>query len=345
MSIPQRMHAAIFAGEGLLSVVERDVPSPKAHDDVLVKVEACGVCGTDLRFLSVPPILEARHGVVLGHEYVGEIVSLGAGVQHLALGDRVVAMPDIPCGYCDACLEGYPNLCPNVVSIGGAIDGGFAEYAMAPARALYPIPKSLTAEAAGLFELQTCVLGGVEKAALLSGEDVVVIGAGPAGLSYMKWFNAAGAGRVIMVEINPWRINFALHHGATVVLNPQCDDVVQSVRQLTGGGASIVVDALGSALDVAIRCAGRAARIIVFGENAQAECAVRPYDIQQRELRILGSYLGPCHFPKVVRALEHGSVDLTDLVTHRLSLSELPAGIKELAAGRGAKGICFLERR
>ena len=341
MSIPRTMLAAVFAGEGKLDVVERPTPAPSA-DQVLIKIEVCGVCGTDIRFLSVPPILMARPGVILGHEYVGEVVEVGAGVKHLQPGDRVAIMPDVPCGYCRSCLRGRPNLCENVMSVGGDVDGGFAQYAVNPARALIKVPRSIPTDEAAFIELLSCVSAGVEKAAPMPGESVVIFGAGPAGMTYMKLFKAASAGQIIVVEPSPWRADFALKAGATRAINPRTGDVGQTVRHLTGDGADIIVDAVGVALDAAIACAGRGARIIVFGEDARAQCTVRPYDIQHRELRILGSFIGPYHFPKAIQMLESGAVRLSDLVTHRLSLRELPAGIKELATGQGCKGICLL---
>jgi threonine dehydrogenase-like Zn-dependent dehydrogenase len=336
------MQAAVFAGEGNLAIVERPLPQVTLPDEVLVKVEVCGVCGTDIRFLSVPPVLQARPGVILGHEYSGRVVEVGAGVRHLRPGDRVAVMPDVPCGHCRLCLKGRPNLCENVVSIGGDSDGGFAQYAVNPASALIKIPDSLPIEEAAFIELLSCVSAGVEKAAPLPGESVLIMGAGPAGLTYLKLFRAAGAGKVIMAEPNRWRAEFALKVGASQVVDPRREELSQVVRQATGDGADIVVDAVGLALDAAIACAGRGARIIVFGEDARAQCLVRPYDIQHRELRILGSFIGPHSFPKAVQMLETGAVRLGDLITHRLTLAELPAGIRELAAGRGAKGICLV---
>lgn len=335
------MLAAIFEGEGKLAIREVPVPQLKSRQDVLVKIEACGICGTDIRFLAVPPIAHAKQGVVLGHEYIGEVVDAGEDVRQLRPGDRVAVIPDLPCGYCRFCAEGRPNLCDNMISLGGDQDGGFAHYALAPAKALYKISSDLPAEQGALIELLSCVLGGVQKAALLPGEDVVVIGAGPAGLVYMKVLQAAGAGQVIMVEISHWRIGFAQAHGADLVINPRKEDLVPAVQAVTDGGAHVVVDAVGSQVTAAIAVARKGARIIVFGEDHMAECTIRPSQLQGRELRLLGSFIGLQVFPKAVKILESGAVGLSDLITHRLSLEELPAGIADLAAGQGAKGVCF----
>ena len=144
-----------------------------------------------------------------------------------------------------------------------------------------------------------------------------------------------------MAEPSPWRSQFALQAGADQVINPRAVDLGEAVRVATCGGAHVVVDAVGSQLPAAMAAARKGARIIVFGEDHQAECTIRPRDIQGQELRILGSFIGIHLFPKAVQMLESGAVRLSDLITHRLSLAELPDGIAELAAGHGAKGVCF----
>jgi (R,R)-butanediol dehydrogenase/meso-butanediol dehydrogenase/diacetyl reductase len=336
-----KMLAAVFEGEGQLAIREVPIPALQSPQDVLVRVEVCGVCGTDIRFLAVPPVIHARKGVILGHEYIGQVVEVGSGVQQFRPGDRVAVIPDVPCGQCRFCAESRPNLCERMVSIGGDTDGGFAQYALAPARALYPISPDLPVEEGAFVELLSCVMGGVSKAALLPGEDVVVLGAGPAGLVYMKVLKAAGAGQVIMAEVSPWRIDFARRAGADLVIDPRREDLRQTVRAATDGGAHVVVDAVGSQLTAAMTVARKGGCIVVFGEDHTAECMVRPHDIQGQELRILGSFIGIQVFPKAVHSLESGAVTLSSLITHRLSLAELPSGIAELAAGRGAKGVCF----
>ncbi len=296
----KHMLAAVFADEGTLVVREVPVPSVRAADDVVIRVEACGVCGTDLRILAVPPLVRARKGVILGHEYVGEVVEVGRGVVEVRPGERVTVVPDLPCGHCRFCTEGRPNLCENMVSIGGDLDGGFAHYCVAPARAVRKISPDLAVEEAVFAELLACVMGGVQKAALLPGEDVVILGAGPAGLLFMKVFRAAGAGKVIMAEVSPWRADFARRVGADLVVNPKEHDLREAVLAATDGGAHVVVDAVGSELAAALSIARKGARVIVFGENQRAECAIRPYLIQSQELRILGNYIGVDVFPKAI---------------------------------------------
>ena len=120
------MLAAIFEDEGKLVVGETSAPIPGPLD-VVVKVEICGICGTDLRILAVPPVFEAKKGIILGHEYIGEVTGVGPDVVQFQAGDRVAVIPDMACGYCRFCAEGRPNLCENMMSIGGNLDGGFSQ--------------------------------------------------------------------------------------------------------------------------------------------------------------------------------------------------------------------------
>jgi threonine dehydrogenase-like Zn-dependent dehydrogenase len=335
------MLAAIFEDEGKLAIREVPTPTIGTSQDALVKLEVCGICGTDLRILAVPPVFQAKKGIVLGHEYTGHVVDVGHHVTQFRPGDRVAVIPDLPCYQCRFCAEGHLNLCENMASIGGDTDGGFAHYTVVPARGLYKISPDLPMEDGAFIELLSCVMGGVQKAALLPGEDVLIIGAGPAGLVYMKVLQAAGAGQVIMAEISPWRAEFARQAGADLVFNPREVDLSEAVRAVTDGGAHVVVDAVGTELAAAMTAARKGGRIIIFGENHTAECTIRPHEIQGRELQILGSFIGINLFPQAVRMLAGGSVQFSDLITHRLALAELPAGIEELAAGQGAKGVCF----
>lgn len=335
------MLAAVFEGAGKLTVKEVPTPTVKSPREVLMKVESCGVCGTDIRILAVPPMVHARQGIILGHEHIGIVEEAGSEVTHVQPGDRVSVIADMPCGYCRYCRDNRPNLCENSVAIGGDADGGFAHYSLVPGQWLYKISPDLPAEEGAFIELLSCVMGGVQKAALLPGEDVVIIGAGPAGLVYLRALKAAGAGKIIMVEISPWRIEFARKAGADLVIDPREGDLGAAVRRVTDDGAHVVVDAVGSQLPVAMEVARKGARIIVFGEDHSAQVTIRPQQIQGRELRILGSFVGIQVFPLAARMLESGSVELSDLITHRLSLEELPSGIADLATGHGAKGVCF----
>lgn len=198
------MEAAVFRGDGRLSIETVPVPRIRRDDDVLLRVLACGVCGTDLHILSVPPGHPATPGVVLGHEYTGEVVEVGPAVTHLRPGDRVVVDANLKCGHCLACRCGRAHMCANMTTLGIYLDGGFAPYNVAPAAALHPIDPSVPPHLAAFAEILSCVVNGARKVRMGPGDTVVILGAGPAGLLFTQMARAAGA-RVVVAEVSPYR--------------------------------------------------------------------------------------------------------------------------------------------
>ena len=163
------MHVPIFKGEGTLDYEERPVPRLQRPTDVLVNIEACGICGTDLNILATPPAHKATPGIIIGHEGVGVVQKVGAGVTDLRPGDRVVIAPRLTCGRCDYCRRGLDNQCTNYNTIGTTIDGAFEPYLRAPQSALFKISPNVPRDAAALFEPLSCVVGAAARAATQAG--------------------------------------------------------------------------------------------------------------------------------------------------------------------------------
>ena len=193
------MPAAVFADVGRLEVADRPVPRLERPEEVVLDVEACGVCGTDLHILEVPPGHPAEVGVVLGHEIVGVVSEAGADVTSLRPGERVAVAPNVWCGHCAWCRRGLRQHCENVTTIGIFVDGGLAPHVRVPARACYPVSADLPAHVAALAEPLSTVVHGARRAAVFPGETATVLGAGPVGLMFTALFRAAGA-RVLVVE-------------------------------------------------------------------------------------------------------------------------------------------------
>jgi threonine dehydrogenase-like Zn-dependent dehydrogenase len=205
------------------------------------------------------------------------------------------------------------------------------------ASSCYPIAGGLSADVAALAEPLSTVVHGVRLAAPFPGETAAVLGAGPAGLMFVALLRAAGAS-VIAIEPAPERAALAARLGALAVLHPERDDVAASVREASGGlGADVVVDAVGTQLPAALELARKGGRIVLFGANARARAEIAQERITRDELTILGSFVGQDVFPDAIRLLEQGVIDLRPLVTHRVSLEELPAAVEELRAGRAVK--------
>src|SRR5918994_438544 len=210
------MIAAVFEGDGRLSITERPAPSRERPDDVLIEVEACGICGTDVHILDVPPGHPATPGVIMGHEFVGIVREPGPEAIGVERGRRVAVAANLSCGSCSWCKRGVPSHCDHFSTMGIFRDGGLASFAVAPAPACHEVSGDLPREIAALTEPLSCVVNGVEQAQLLPGESAVVIGAGPIGLLFLALFRAAGASSVIVVETMELRRDAAKRMGAEV---------------------------------------------------------------------------------------------------------------------------------
>jgi threonine dehydrogenase-like Zn-dependent dehydrogenase len=334
------MLAAVFEGQGKLTVKDVPVPKIQSPDQVLMEVEAAGICGTDLHILDVPPGHPGTPGSILGHEYVGRLLEVGSGVQALKPGDRVVVAPNLYCGICGPCASGRPNQCEHFTTLGVFLNGGFAKYNVAPESALFKISPSLPASEAVYVELLSCIVGGTEKVRLQPGETVAILGAGPVGLMFELVFKAAGAGKIIMTDIAPYRLDYAKKLGADVVVNVKDQDPVAITREATDGkGVDVVVDAVGSLFSQALEQAAVGGKIVLFGMDSQAMSQVHQFDITRKELTVLGTYIGINTFPKAIRMLESGVVKPSALTTHSVSLGQIHDAIEALRAGQGIKAV------
>jgi (R,R)-butanediol dehydrogenase / meso-butanediol dehydrogenase / diacetyl reductase len=331
------MQAIVFHGDGKWGLETAPRPQVGNDFDVLLKVERAGVCGTDLHILSTPQGHPATAGSILGHEYVASVADAGNGVTHLNRGDHVVIDPNITCGLCQYCRQGMTNVCERMTTLGIFCHGGLAEYNLAPAKALHRISKETPIERAALAEPLACVWHAFEKSQLIPGESVVILGAGPIGLLFLLLFKAAGAGKVMIVEPADFRRRAAEGLGADLAVDPKSGDSEAAVKAATGFGADLVIDAVGSLLPEALKLVRFGGRVVLFGMNQHAERPINQYFPTRYEITIIGSFIQRTAFPKVVRALESGLAPFEKLITHRVSLSELGAGLDALRSGEAIK--------
>ena len=218
------MLAAVFLGDGRLELKKRPIPCVKNRDDVLLRVEATSICGSDLHILDVPPTHPAEIGIIQGHEYAGEVLEVGQDVSHLNCGDRVIVSPDIRCGHCYYCQIGLTSMCENKTTLGEFADGGFAQYNVAPAQALFRVSKSVPPEIAAVGEPLACAMSGITKLNIQPGDAVMVLGAGPLGVLFALLAKMCGAGKVIVSEIMEGRRAYARSLGIDVVVDPSQQD-------------------------------------------------------------------------------------------------------------------------
>ncbi len=334
-----KMLAAIFEGEGRLAIKEVEAPQIRAPDDVLMRVQAAGICGTDLHILSIPPAHPATQGVIMGHEYSADVLEIGAHVEHVKPGDRVVVDPSVWCGSCAYCQMGLTNLCDRMIGIGVFQAGGFASFSVVPARAVYRVAPEIPPEVAALAEPLADVLNGLSKLRVLPGESALVLGAGPIGLLFTLLLRASGTGKLLVSEVAEYRAVYARSCGASLTINPKEVDLAAVVRQETGLGADVVVDSVGTLLEDALRCVRKGGRVLLFGMNERAQSRLKQYDITKYEIQILGTYIARGTFPLAIRLLERGQIDFGQLVTHRFPLTKIHQGIEILRREAGVKVI------
>lgn len=335
----EAMLAAVFEGDGKLAVKEVPVPIIQDDHDVLLKVEAASICGTDVHILEVPPGHPATPGAILGHEYVATVLKVGLAVEGLQEGDRVVVDPNLTCGRCRYCRMGMPNMCENMTTLGIYLDGGFAEYNVAPSQALHRISSSVSPDAAVFAEPLSCVVNGTHKVRLHPGESVVVLGAGPIGLLFTQVFRATGAGTIIVSEVVETRAEAARRSGADLVADPRDGRFREKVMAETGIGADVVVDAVGSLLPTALELVRRGGKVLLFGMNQGAMPEVAQYYITRHEVAVLGTFIAKHTFPPAIKVLESGAINTEAMITHGVTVGNVHEGFDAMKSGRAVKVV------
>lgn len=332
------MLAAVFAREGVLELQDRPRPSLEAPDEVLLEVEGCGICGTDLHILDVPQRHPATPGVILGHEYIGRVLEVGPAVEDLGAGDRVAVAPNLNCGRCRFCRAGLTNHCDNFTTLGIFRDGGLARYNAAPERACFRIGPDLPFERAVWIEVLSCVVNSISNIRPLPGETAVVIGAGPVGALHAQLLLAGGV-RIIVSDLQERRLELLRELGVSRTVNVSREDLSEVVSRECGLGADILVDAVGSRLNACIELARVGGRISLFGMDSEARPAVAQNQITRKELTIYGSYVGVSTFPRAIAVLESGIIDPSRLISEIAPLRNFPASVEALRRGRHMKVV------
>jgi threonine dehydrogenase-like Zn-dependent dehydrogenase len=329
------MLKATFTAPYEIMIDEAPVPEP-GPGDALVKVAACGICGTDLKineghYLGSLPITP-------GHEFAGVIEALGDAVTHLSVGDLVAVNPNLPCHRCTFCRRGTPHLCENAQAVGVTRPGGFAEYCSVPAVLLVPVPGDLPLRFAAMMEPVSCCLHGVDLACIKPGDSVLLLGGGSIGLILLQLARTAGAAFTAVSEPNPAKRELALSLGADVAVEP--GDIDEVATSLAGGGANVVIECAGLA-EVAkqtlelVRPGGTA---LLFGVcPPDEEIGIEPYDIFHREITIRGCYTNPFTDTRSLSLLNSGRVLVEPLISHAFPIDKVAEGIEAVREGATIK--------
>ncbi|MCM3703655.1 2,3-butanediol dehydrogenase [Paenibacillus macerans] len=338
------MKALRWHGVKDLRLENIEEPKP-AKGEAKIKVEWCGICGSDLHEYTAGPIfipLEThplsgdKAPVVMGHEFSGQVVEVGEGVTRVAVGDRVVVEPIYACGTCEACKQGKYNLCDKMGFYGLAGGGGgFSEYTSVPERMLHKIPDSISFEQGALVEPSAVALHAVRSSKLKVGDKAVVFGTGPIGLLVIEALKASGASEIYAVELSEERKQKAAELGA-IVIDPKEYDAVEEIHKRTHGGVDVAYEVTGvpPVLTQAInstKIGGETMIVSIF----EKEASIHPQNIVLKERTVTGIIGYRDVFPAVISLMAQGYFPADKLVTKRIKLDQaVEAGFEGLLKER-----------
>ena len=344
------MKAAFFYSPNLIKIEETKIPDIH-ENDLLVKVHAAAVCGTDLRIYKSGHFkIPQGSRRVLGHEIAGEVVDIGKNVTGYNKGIRVMLASNIGCGTCKMCIAGLNQLCPDYEAFGISYDGGFEEYVKVPQDAVsrgnvIKIPKNLSYEEAALVEPLSCTYNAFESLETSPGETVLIIGGGPIGACHAMLHRLAGAGKIIVADVSELRLKEIKKFGADIVINSSQQSLQDCVMEQTDNqGADIIITACSSpqmqtlSLELAAPCG----KINFFG-GISKEKEMVPLNtnlIHYKELKVVattGSSIQDCH--RSMTLVENRQINLKELVTARFSLDDIEKAFDYLASGKGMKAV------
>jgi L-iditol 2-dehydrogenase len=326
-----------------LDYVDAPVPSVAAGE-LLVRVKACGICGSDVHGYDgstgrrIPPL-------VMGHEAAGVVEAAGEGVTDFSPGDRVTFDSTVYCGDCFFCRRGQSNLCDHRRVLGVSCgdyrrDGALAEFVVVPARVAFALPAGLSFQHAATVEAVSVAVHAVKRASPGLGDTALVVGAGMIGQLLVQAARAAGCGRVVVSDVDANRLAMAKAHGADVALDARQDDVPQRVRDLTDGrGADVVFEAVGS--DAAVTSAIAAARkggVVTLVGNVSKTVTLPLQGVVTREITLLGSCASAGEYPACLEMMARGTIDVSKLISVVAPLGEGAAWFDKLHRP-GASGL------
>lgn len=305
-----------------LNVIDMEMPVITEHDNILVKIKAAGICGSDVGIYHGTNAA-ATYPRVIGHEMVGEVVETGDNVENLKPGDRVIIDQVTSCGHCYACRKGRGNVCASLKVRGVHIDGGYREYMAVPEKDCYKLPESLSYQDAVMIEPTTIAIQSCSRAELTSEDTLLILGCGALGSSILKIARLSGAA-IIVADVVDDKLEEALKNGASYAVNLLKEDIVAKAREYTGGyGPTVSIDAACTkdSLSTLLEVTGNAGRVITMGFSIDPIEATH-FKITSKELDVRGSRLQNKKFQTAINLINEGKLDLSDSISHTFHFTD-----------------------
>jgi 2-desacetyl-2-hydroxyethyl bacteriochlorophyllide A dehydrogenase len=309
-------------------IEERPMPLIQSPTDVLMKIKAGGICGSDVHIYHGTSSV-ATYPRVIGHEIVGEVVETGTAVTGFAPGNRVIMDPVISCGECYQCRIGRRNVCGKLQVRSVHVDGGYQEYIVVPQESIYHLPENISWEEAVMIEPFTIAEQVCSRAEITKEDIVFIMGAGPVGLSILKMVKLYGAACFIS-DVMEYKLACAKAYGADHVINAKEVDVKGEIHRLTNGnGTTVVIDAACTtrSFEQALSYVCAAGRVITLGFG-QDPSAINQLSITAREIDVRGSRLHNNKFPTVIDYFKSGKLQVKDMITHRFPFTEVHEALR-----------------
>ncbi|MDQ7780459.1 MAG: zinc-binding dehydrogenase [Planctomycetota bacterium] len=337
------MKAAVFHGPKQPLRIE-EVPNPQpGPDDIIVKVAACGVCHTDLHYIDHGVPTAKKPPLILGHECSGTVAQCGPNVKNFKPGDRVLLPAVLTCGVCDFCRLGRENICKTMTMFGNHIDGAYAEFVRAPAKDTFILPQEIPLEEGSIIAdaISTPYHAVKNRANVRPGDTLAVVGCGGVGLNLVQMAVAAGAS-VIAVDLVDAKLDIAKKLGAIAVVNPsKTADAAKDIKKLTGGGADIAVEVVGSpkTIELAFGMVRKGGRVCIVG-FCDKDVPLPVSKIMFFEIDVVGS-LGcrPVDYPRLIEMVRIGKVKVKEMVSGRFPLDKINDAFDMLRRGEGLRWL------
>lgn len=336
------MKAAVFYDKHDIRIEEIKTPEP-GPDDVLIRIMACGVCGTDVHIYEGDKgAAEVAPPIVLGHEFSGVVEAIGKNVIKFKPGEKVCVDPNVLCGRCYYCRSGLGHFCENMLGVGTIHGGGFAEFSCVPQKAVFHLADNTSFESGAMGEPVACCLHGIDMCAIRPGSVVVVFGAGMIGLIMVQLALLAGASRVAIVEPVAVKRNMGLKLGACLGIDPFKEDVALALKANGFNRVETVIECVGlpQTMSQAIDIAGNKSIVMMFGlTKPDDEISIKPFSIFRKEVDLKASFINPYTQERAVELINSGRIDVTSMMCDPIPLEKLVGALSDVEMRKLGKWV------